>query len=210
MLVEQQFKTNRRPSKQQHKNNEDNNDVEGRFLVLGIIQGVVDIKKTMTTSHDKRMLDREAVRSVIQQWNANRIDLFALSEPDENLLFHGVMRFYFQDAGQKVATKCIRVASDATVSDVIETLIEKFRPDMRMLSVPNYALYEVHANGEERRLNPDEKPLLVQLNWHIDDREGRFLLKNIDQKCNTLENADNNFKRKLSKREKKEQKRKKN
>lgn len=29
------------------------------------------------------------------------------------------MRFYFQDHGQKVATKCIRVASDATVSDVI-------------------------------------------------------------------------------------------
>lgn len=29
------------------------------------------------------------------------------------------MRFYFQDSGQKVATKCIRVASDATVSDVI-------------------------------------------------------------------------------------------
>lgn len=29
------------------------------------------------------------------------------------------MRFYFQDAGQKVATKCIRVASDATVTDVI-------------------------------------------------------------------------------------------
>lgn len=155
----------------------------------------------MSSNHDKRMLDREAVRSVIQQWNTNRLDLFALSEPDENLLFHGVMRFYFQDAGQKIATKCIRVASDATVSDVIgefftfdcvfycfildlflETLIQKFRPDMRMLSVPNYALYEVHANGEERRLNQDEKPLLVQLNWHIDDREGRFLLKNIDQK----------------------------
>lgn len=65
---------------------------------------------------------------------------------------------------------------------ILETLIQKFRPDMRMLSVPNYALYEVHANGEERRLNQDEKPLLVQLNWHIDDREGRFLLKNIDQK----------------------------
>ncbi|XP_037924933.1 afadin isoform X3 [Hermetia illucens] len=157
-------------------------------------------------THEKRMLDREAVRSVIQQWNANRLDLFALSEPDENLLFHGVMRFYFQDAGQKVATKCIRVASDATVSDVIETLIEKFRPDMRMLSLPNYALYEVHANGEERKLNPDEKPLLVQLNWHIDDREGRFLLRNIDQKSSQIETADTNFKRKLSKREKKEQK----
>lgn len=57
------------------------------------------------------------------------------------------MRFYFQDAGQKVATKCIRVASTATVKDVIETLIEKFRPDMRMLSVPEYALYEIHENG---------------------------------------------------------------
>ncbi|XP_055378008.1 afadin isoform X4 [Condylostylus longicornis] len=157
---------------------------------------------------DKKMLERKAVQTVIQQWNTNRIDLFALSEPDENLLFHGVMRFYFQDAGQKVATKCIRVASDATVSDVIETLVEKFRPDMRMLSVPNYALYEVHANGEERRLNPDEKPLLVQLNWHIDDREGRFLLRNIDQKTTTIESTDNNFKRKLSKREKKEQKKK--
>ncbi|XP_055858558.1 afadin [Episyrphus balteatus] len=156
----------------------------------------------------KNMLDREAVRSVIQQWNANRLDLFALSEPDENLLFHGVMRFYFQDAGQKVATKCIRVASDATVADVIDNLIEKFRPDMRMLSVPNYALYEVHSNGDERKLNRDEKPLLVQLNWHIDDREGRFLLKNIDQKTAPIESNDTQFKRKLSKREKKEQKKK--
>lgn len=137
----------------------------------------------MTMSlNEKRMLEREALRSVIQQWNANRLDLFELSEPNENLEFHGVMRFYFQDVGQKVATKCIRVQSDATVADVIETLIEKFRPDMRMLSVPNYALYEVHANGEERKLNPDEKPLLVQLNWHVDDREGRFLLKDLDQK----------------------------
>lgn len=57
------------------------------------------------------------------------------------------MRFYFQDAGQKVATKCIRVASTATTSDVIETLIEKFRPDIRMLSIPEYALYEIHENG---------------------------------------------------------------
>ncbi|CRK86935.1 CLUMA_CG000755, isoform C [Clunio marinus] len=164
----------------------------------------------MTMSlNEKRMLDREALRSVIQQWNANRLDLFELSEPNENLEFHGVMRFYFQDVGQKVATKCIRVASDATVADVIETLIEKFRPDMRMLSVPNYALYEVHANGEERKLNPDEKPLLVQLNWHVDDREGRFLLKDLDQKPTTLDNnTDTNFKRKLSKREKKEQKKK--
>ena len=57
------------------------------------------------------------------------------------------MRFYFQDSGQKIATKCIRVASDATSQAVIETLIEKFRADMRMLSMPEYALYEIHENG---------------------------------------------------------------
>jgi afadin len=65
----------------------------------------------------------------------------------QELEFHGVMRFYFQDSGQKVATKCIRVASTASTQAVIETLIEKFRPDMRMLSVPEYALYEIHENG---------------------------------------------------------------
>lgn len=79
---------------------------------------------------------------------------------------------------------------------------------MRMLTQPNYALYELHSNGEERKLNTDEKPLLVQLNWHIDDREGRFLLRNTDQKTTLVENVDTNFKRKLSKREKKEQKKK--
>lgn len=65
----------------------------------------------------------------------------------KDLEFHGVMRFYFQDAGQKVATKCIRVSSTASASDVINTLIEKFRPDIRMLSIPEYALYEIHENG---------------------------------------------------------------
>ncbi|XP_031343143.1 afadin-like [Photinus pyralis] len=156
---------------------------------------------------DRRVLEREALRNVIAQWNANRLDLFELSEPNEDLEFHGVMRFYFQDSGQKVATKCIRVASDATVEDVIGTLIEKFRPDMRMLSVPSYALYELHENCSERRMAPDEKPLLVQLNWHVDDREGRFLLKNIDEKTNnSIESHDSNasFRRKLSKREKKQ------
>lgn len=64
---------------------------------------------------------------------------------------------------------------------VSETLIEKFRPDMRMLSVSSYALYELHSQ-EERKLANDEKPLLVQLNWHLDDREGRFLLRNVDDK----------------------------
>ena len=77
------------------------------------------------------------------------------------------MRFYYQSqdgsSGQKVATKCIRVTSVATTKDIIETLIEKFRPDMKMLEVPEYALYEIHESGE-RRLGQEEKPLLVQVN----------------------------------------------
>lgn len=58
------------------------------------------------------------------------------------------MRFYFQDrVAGNFATKCIRVSSTATTQDVIETLAEKFRPDMRMLSSPKYSLYEVHVSG---------------------------------------------------------------
>ncbi|XP_071440496.1 uncharacterized protein [Hetaerina americana] len=155
-----------------------------------------------------RAQEREALSHVIVQWNANRLDLFELSEPNEDLEFHGVMRFYFQDSGQKVATKCIRVASSAPATAVVETLIEKFRPDMRMLSVPEYALYEIHENGDERRLADDEKPLLVQLNWHKDDREGRFLLRRIDDKTNvpaaSFQESGSSFRRKLSKREKKQ------
>jgi len=57
------------------------------------------------------------------------------------------MRFFYQDDGEKVSTKCIRVSSTATTSDVMATLVEKFRPDLRMLSRAQYALYEVHVNG---------------------------------------------------------------
>ena len=68
----------------------------------------------------------------------------------QDLEFHGVVRFYFQGGdGVNVITKCIRVSSTATTRDVIDTLIEKFRPDMRMLTLNKYALYEVHVNGGE-------------------------------------------------------------
>uniref|UniRef100_A0A6I8P5N5 Afadin n=1 Tax=Ornithorhynchus anatinus TaxID=9258 RepID=A0A6I8P5N5_ORNAN len=135
-----------------------------------------------------------------------------------DLEFHGVMRFYFQDkAAGNFATKCIRVSSTATTQDVIETLAEKFRPDMRMLSSPKYSLYEVHVSGE-RRLDIDEKPLVVQLNWNKDDREGRFVLKNENDSLPPKKAQSNgpekqekegviqNFKRTLSKKEKKEKK----
>uniref|UniRef100_A0A667YZB3 Afadin n=1 Tax=Myripristis murdjan TaxID=586833 RepID=A0A667YZB3_9TELE len=135
---------------------------------------------------------------------------------DQDLEFHGVMRFYFQDrVAGNFATKCIRVSSTATTQDVIETLAEKFRPDMRMLSSPKYSLYEVHVSGE-RQLDLDEKPLVVQLNWNKDDREGRFVLKNendiLPKKSQSngpekeKDGVIQNFKRTLSKKEKKKEK----
>ena len=62
------------------------------------------------------------------------------------------MRFYFQNDNpkaaetEKVATKCIRVSNSATTEMVIKSLVQKFRPDMKMLTNNSYALYEVHAN----------------------------------------------------------------
>lgn len=72
------------------------------------------------------------------------------------------MRFYFQDrVAGNFATKCIRVSSTATTQDVIETLAEKFRPDMRMLSSPKYSLYEVHVSGGKSRGEPGRETLFL-------------------------------------------------
>lgn len=77
--------------------------------------------------------------------------LFALRQftvfISQDLEYRGVMRFFFQDAGAKMATKCVRVTSGENAEDVTRTLVEKFRPDMKMLSNPNYSLYEVHQHG---------------------------------------------------------------
>ncbi|KAM4724608.1 afadin isoform 2-T2 [Anableps anableps] len=120
--------------------------------------------------------EREKLAEVIRQWNSNRLDLFEISQPDENLVFHGVIRFSFEDHKEgNVATKCLRVCSSLSTQEVIETLSEKFRPDMKMLST-RYSLYEIHAD-KERKLDLDEKPLVVQLSWTSDNREGQFVLK---------------------------------
>uniref|UniRef100_A0A8C3CVI0 Afadin, adherens junction formation factor n=1 Tax=Cairina moschata TaxID=8855 RepID=A0A8C3CVI0_CAIMO len=75
------------------------------------------------------------------------------------------------------------------------------------------------ARSQERRLDVDEKPLVVQLNWNKDDREGRFVLKNENDTLPPKKAQSNgpekqekegviqNFKRTLSKKEKKEKKR---
>uniref|UniRef100_H2ZJQ2 Afadin n=1 Tax=Ciona savignyi TaxID=51511 RepID=H2ZJQ2_CIOSA len=152
---------------------------------------------------------------LVNQWNESRLDLFRISEPNEKLEFHGVIRFYSQDSSNngKYATKCVRVSSTASTTDVIVTLAEKFRSDMRMLTKPKYGLYEVHVDGETRKLQGDEKPLVVQLGWVKDDREGRFLLRNEDKKgpvYGLYEESEDTIKgfkltRNLTKREKKQQ-----
>lgn len=146
----------------------------------------------------------ELVKS-IDHWNEYRVPILRISHPDKSLNFRGAMRFYFQDAGQKVATKCVNVTSSDTTKEVIDVLIEKFRPDMRMLSVPEYGLYEIHENGDERKLEMNERPLLVQLEWNKDDREGRFLLRRMDEKTRDFvtSNEEPSLKRKSSKKEKK-------
>lgn len=79
--------------------------------------------------------------------------------------------------------------------------------DNTLTSVHQFFFHtDVHFT-EERKLGLEEKPLLVQLNWHIDDREGRFLLRRIDDKTNAQGVGfaeGTSFRRKLSKREKKQ------
>ncbi|KAF3700919.1 Afadin Afadin adherens junction formation factor [Channa argus] len=172
--------------------------------------------------------ERAKLARVIRQWNNNRLDLFEISHPDENLEFHGVMRFCFADHdGGNVATKCMRVCSKSSTHEVIETLAEKFRPDMKMLTT-SYSLYEIHANMavcrslticmfdviSERKLNLDERPLVVQLNWSSDNREGRFVLKKEQQgsqeNCHEKQKGGmiENFRRTLSRKDKKTEKKK--
>ena len=124
------------------------------------------------------------------------------------------MRFYFQDAGEKVSTKCVRVDSTASTDDVIQVLIEKFRPDMKSLSSPkDYAVYEVHSDdARERKLVGTERPLWIQLDWGKDGREGRFLLKNENAKTVKFDTTGDGVglllrdkKSRLSKRDKKKQ-----
>ena len=81
------------------------------------------------------------------------LTIFTLFFAFQNLEFHGAVRFYFQDEDHNVVTKCIRVASSATTKEVVSVLVEKFRPDMRMLTANKYNLYEVHANGGEPQIH---------------------------------------------------------
>ncbi|KAH7985911.1 hypothetical protein HPB52_025310 [Rhipicephalus sanguineus] len=163
----------------------------------------------MASERELKAVERINLRNTINQWNANRLDLFELSEPNEDLEFHGVMRFYFQDADQKVVTKCIRVSSTATS---VGMCVCSSHACPTLLSFPLHEAVLLNATGalKERKLGPDERPLLVQLNWHQDDREGRFLFRRMDHKSRlpTLKVESLRFGRKLSRREHKKKKNK--
>ncbi|XP_043119430.1 afadin [Puntigrus tetrazona] len=154
--------------------------------------------------------ERRRLQENIRQWNSNRLSLFEITEPDEDSVFHGVIRFHLQDhVSGNCATKCISISSASTTQEVIETLLEKFQHDGT--SQPfSYSLYEVLKNQEERKLDLSEKPLLVQLNWNK-DRDGRFVLKRDSLQDGCVDNKEKvgvieNFKRTLSKKEKNKQK----
>ncbi|KAK5617642.1 hypothetical protein CRENBAI_002378 [Crenichthys baileyi] len=154
--------------------------------------------------------EREKLAEVIRQWNSNRLDLFEISQPDENLVFHGVIRFYFEDHTEgSVATKCLRVCSSSSTREVIETLSEKFRPDIEKQST-DYSLYEIHKD-KERKLDLDERPLVIQLSWTSNNREGQFVLRkkqeSLKESCHEKEKGGvlQSFKRTLSRKGKKKE-----
>ena len=104
------------------------------------------------------------------------------------------MRFFYQGEDLKYQTKCLRVSSTATTLDLIDAVVIKFHPDLKMLSNDRYALYESHnmqgflinSSGIlnlisfclDRKMKDNEHPLIVQLNWAYDDKDGKFILKN--------------------------------
>lgn len=51
-----------------------------------------------------------------------------------------------------------------------------FTPSSYLIAGGNYCFC-----AEERKLSDHERPLIIQLNWGKDDREGRFLLKTENQ-----------------------------
>ena len=45
---------------------------------------------------ETRLSHLERIRDAIQEWNANRLDLFEITPPNDDFEFYGAMRFYFQ------------------------------------------------------------------------------------------------------------------
>lgn len=57
------------------------------------------------------------------------------------------MRFFMQDEFKRYHTKCIKVSSDDTTSDVIDILKEKFFKFDLSKEKKRFGIYELHTNG---------------------------------------------------------------
>ena len=135
------------------------------------------LSSNVTNSGNNCEEERARLSEIISKWNQERFSLFEISLPNQALEFSGVIRFFSRDSKGPFNSKCIQVSSKDTCQHLIEILVEKFRPDMKMLSNPQeFSLCEIFPNGERRLLAREEKPLLSQLNWNRDEREGYFLL----------------------------------
>ncbi|KAL3108232.1 hypothetical protein niasHT_018640 [Heterodera trifolii] len=131
---------------------------------------------------------RQKLCETIERWNATMMDMFAISLPDENTEFNGVIRFHLHEQQRQqsspastttgaAATKCMRVSSMYTVAQVVDALVAKSHAeadDMHMAATTpasaSYSLWEVHDDDgtggvSERQMDADERPLLVQLGW---------------------------------------------
>ncbi|KAL3311402.1 hypothetical protein Ciccas_010017 [Cichlidogyrus casuarinus] len=154
---------------------------------------------------DKRHMiaKRAELISKIEEWNAVRIELFGLSIPDEvsddlsleidqmpmqilkpdliiqNLIFHGVMRFFYLGNEGKYQTKCLRISSSTTATEIVDQLVQKFHPGGCDLPTDSFALYEhLPTGGSDQKLEDNQCPLGLQLTWINLEREGKFILKN--------------------------------
>ncbi|XP_078347345.1 ras-associating and dilute domain-containing protein-like isoform X2 [Oculina patagonica] len=81
----------------------------------------------------------------------------------EDLGFEGALRFYFED-GKEELTKALRLTNKTLVSELLPTLIEKFKPDLLNSAIEKKAkLYEVYEE-DEICLDPSDAPLEIALN----------------------------------------------
>lgn len=91
----------------------------------------------------------------------------------EDLSFEGALRFYFED-GKEELTKALRLTNKTLVSELLPTLIEKFKPDLVNSTVEKKAkLYEVYEE-DEICLDPSDAPLEIALNAK---KHPRFVLR---------------------------------
>ncbi|KAL3076792.1 hypothetical protein niasHS_011529 [Heterodera schachtii] len=122
---------------------------------------------------------RQKLCETIERWNATMMDIFAISLPDENTEFHGVIRFHLHHQNHQRGN-----------NNSLPLLRRRVPWQQNACACPAYTPGERHAHGgdntgeclllavgsyddddngtggiSERHMDADERPLLVQLGW---------------------------------------------